>query len=348
MIRLSMFPAIDGDCLLLEYGQDQLSRAILIDGGRESTYLSLRPALTELSTEGRQIDLLVVTHIDQDHILGILALFEDPQPAVGLGEVWFNGYDHLKNSPLETFGARDGEMLTTELLRKRIAWNRAFAGSAVEIGRPFRALDNEATITILAPDRQLLEDLIPSWETECKKHGLIPGKDPDEMPPDGMEAFGTIDIDELADKAFERDGSLPNRTSIAFLFEYDGVRILFTGDADDPRLVKSVEALAAAEGGKLRLDALKVSHHGSRKNTSREFLALLDCDKYLISTNGAHHHHPDPVAMARVIKYGGDRKELVFNYQGRAAEWDVGAWKNKFQYSVSAPARDDGYTTIEW
>ena len=349
MIRLTMFPAVDGDCLLLEYGTDEPARAILVDGGRAATYGSLRPALEALAVSGGGLDLVVVTHIDQDHILGLLGLIRDPQRPVAIGDVWFNGYDHLVASPLETFGARDGELLTTELLRQRIPWNAAFAGGPVEIGRPFSPLPDGASLTLLAPDRSLLEDLVPRWEQECRKHGLTPGADPEELPPEGLEAFGTIDIDELAGEPFERDGSLPNRTSIAFLFDYDGVRILFTGDADDPRLVKSVAPLAAAEGGKLRLDALKVSHHGSRKNTSRDLLDLIDCRRFLISTSGARHHHPDPVCMARIIGYGGDGKELVFNYRGRAAEWDVGAWKEEYGYSVAAPpAADDGRVTIEW
>jgi beta-lactamase superfamily II metal-dependent hydrolase len=343
-----MFPASDGDCLLLEYGEHHPDRTILIDGGRKGTYQTLRPALAELGSEGRQIDLLVVTHIDQDHILGILAFFEDPQRPIAVGDIWFNGYDQLKDSPLESFGARDGELLTTALLRQRIPWNQAFGGASIEVGRPFQPLDDGATITILAPDRHALDDLVDTWENECRHHGLIPGADPDDLPPEGLEAFGTIDIDELAAEPFERDGSLPNRSSIAFLFEHSGVRILFTGDGDDPRLVTSLEPLAAAEGGRIRLDALKVSHHGSRKNTSRQLLDLIDCRKFLISTSGARHHHPDPIAMARIIKHGGTGKELVFNYRDRAAEWNVGDWKDTYSYTVASPTRGDGFAVVEW
>jgi beta-lactamase superfamily II metal-dependent hydrolase len=348
MIRLTMLPGRDGDCLLLEYGTDAITRRMLIDGGRAGTYPEIVPTLTSLAQAGGRLDVLVVTHVDQDHILGVLALIED-EDRIEIGDVWFNGFDQLKNvdPEFESFGPQDGELLTSALLNQGVPWNAAFAGRAVEVGRPFQTPDDGSTLTFLSPDRGLLEALIGDWTKECAAEGLIPGRDPDEPPPKGFEGFGTLDIETLADTAFERDGSKTNRTSIGFLFEHGGVRIMFTGDGDDPRLVESVQPLAEAEGGRLRLDALKVSHHGSRKNLSKDLLDLIDCPRYLISTNGDRHDHPDPVAMARILKYGGDRKELLFNYQERAADWDVADWKDTYGYTVTTPD-PDGFVTLEW
>lgn len=347
MIRLTMLPARDGDCLLLEYGDGGPTRRILIDGGRKETYKDIVPTLEKHAEESNRFDLLVVTHIDQDHVLGVLGLFDDHDRPIEFDDVWFNGYDQLVDSEFETFGPRDGELLTSALLDQQVPWNTAFKGKAVEVGRPFDWFDEDSAVTLLSPDRGLLENLISTWEKECAKHGLIPGKDAEEPPPKGFEAFGAFDIEALAASTFEADDSKPNRTSIGFLFDYDGVRIMFTGDADDRRLVDSVRPLAEAEGGRLRLDALKVSHHGSRKNLSTNLLDLIDCKRYLISTNGDRHKHPDPVAIARILKYGGEEKELVFNYQARAAMWDVAAWKDTYHYSVVRPDQD-GFVTVEW
>lgn len=348
MIRLTMLPGKDGDCLLLEYGDDEITRRMLIDGGRAGTYPEIVPTLTKVAEDGGRLDVLVVTHVDQDHILGVLALIEDAD-RIEIGDVWFNGFDQLMDvdPEFESFGPQDGERLTSALLAQGVPWNAAFQRRAVEIGRPFEIPDDEATFTFLAPDRTLLKGLIGDWKKECAAEGLIPGRDPDEPPPKGFEDFGTLDIEALADSAFERDDSKTNRTSIGFLFEHDDVRIMFTGDGDDPRLVESIQALAEAEGGRLRLDALKVSHHGSRKNLSRDLLDLIDCPRYLISTNGDRHSHPDPVAMARILTHGGDQKELVFNYQERAADWDVEQWRTKYGYTVTTP-EPDGFVTLEW
>lgn len=346
MIRLRMMPGEDGDCLLLEYGNGDFQRRILVDGGRRGTYRRIKPVLAELDGP---IDVYVVTHVDQDHILGVLALLDDPERP-DFGDVWFNGFGHLQD--VEDFGPKDGELLTTALTTQQIPWNKAFESRSIEVGRPLTWFDDGSTMEVLAPDRALLEALVDDWVAACKTHGLIPGVDPAEVPrrSSDFEEFGGIDVDALAEERFDRDDSLTNRSSIGLLFTFEGTRILLTGDADDPRLVKSIRPRAEAEGGKLRLDALKVSHHGSAHNTSSELLGLLDCDRYLISTNGSRHGHPDDIAIARILKHGGARKDLVFNYRKRAANWEVRSLEEEFGYKVLAPASDDedGFITVEF
>ena len=146
----------------------------------------------------------------------------------------------------------------------------------------------------------------------------MPGIAARPLPPEGFETFGAGDVDTLAATPFRADTSKTNATSISFLFECNGVRILFTGDGGDGRIVKSLTPIAQAEGGRLRLDALKVAHHGSAGNISQRLLDLIDCPRYLISTNGDRHAHPDPIAIARILVHGGPDKELVFNYRERA------------------------------
>jgi beta-lactamase superfamily II metal-dependent hydrolase len=344
-----MLPAEDGDCLLLEYGNANRTRRILVDGGRPKTYPRIRPLLDQL--DDKELDLLVITHVDQDHILGVLAMLEDETLPVTFKDVWFNGFDELMDSEFEHFGPQDGEKLTTALEARRLPWNAAFKHRSVEVGRPMVTFDDEAVFEILSPDRAQLTALVPKWTTECAKNGLIPGRDPVPEPPAGFESFGPIDIDVLAEEKFDPDPSPTNVTSIGFYFEFDDVRIVFTGDADDARLVKSLKPRAEKEGGRLRLDALKVAHHGSRRNISKDLLAILDCRRYLISTSGAGHDHPNDTAMARILKHGGTDKEITFNYRSRGAKWDVADWRDKYSYRVVAPVAGavDGFLAIdEW
>jgi glyoxylase-like metal-dependent hydrolase (beta-lactamase superfamily II) len=126
-----MLPGEDGDCLLLEYGNDAFTRRVLIDGGRAGTYPLIKPTLARL---GGDLDVLVVTHVDQDHILGVLALLEDSSRPVQFGDVWFNGFNELLDT--EGFGPVDGERLTTELVNQAIPWNVAFGQRSVELDRP--------------------------------------------------------------------------------------------------------------------------------------------------------------------------------------------------------------------
>ncbi|MDW4904937.1 hypothetical protein RB628_06130 [Streptomyces sp. ADMS] len=346
MIRFTMMPGEDGDCLLLEYGDDTFVRRILVDGGRAGTYPLIKPVLAGLDG---LIDVLVVTHVDQDHILGVLALLDDPERSVEIGDVWFNGFDHLLDT--EGFGAQDGEKLTSALLAQKVPWNDAFGGRGAEVGRRLGWFDDGSTMEVLSPDRRQLERLAPVWVKECAANGLIPGRDPDEPPlVAGFEHFGgAVNVAQLAATPFKADTSPSNVTSIGLLFEFEDRRIVLTGDADDRRLVESLRPRAEAAGGRLHVDVLKVAHHGSGHNISNDLLDLLDCDRYLISTSGARHGHPDDIAMSRILQHGGARKEIVFNYRGRAAPWNVASLEDRFGYTVTAPEPDaeDGFMTFE-
>jgi hypothetical protein len=74
-MKLEVFFAKDGDCLLLTSAD---GRHILVDGGRSTSFESqTRPVLQGLADDGTPLDLVVVSHIDADHISGILTLLED-------------------------------------------------------------------------------------------------------------------------------------------------------------------------------------------------------------------------------------------------------------------------------
>lgn len=88
----------------------------------------------------------------------------------------------------------------------------------------------------------------------------------------------------------------------------------------------------------MRLDVLKLSHHGSAGSTSNELLDLLDCPRYLVSTSGASYGHPKPEAISRVVVRGGKDIELLFNYRTEFNEpWAAAGLKRKWRYSTVYP-----------
>ena len=94
-MKLNLFPALNGDCILVEYVE---YRYILIDGGYVDTYKTyLLPRLIEIAANGGVIDVIVVTHIDSDHISGIIKLFEEDKLPISIGEIWYNGYRHVQS-----------------------------------------------------------------------------------------------------------------------------------------------------------------------------------------------------------------------------------------------------------
>lgn len=346
MFRLEMLPAREGDCLLVTYGTAAPFRHILVDGGRAATYTALKARLAQLPADERAFELLIVTHVDRDHIEGALKVVEDKAFPVTFRDVWFNGFNHLQDPDLEPFGAKQGERLTDALVAGG-RWNQAMQRRSIEIGSMRqRTLAGGLRLKLLSPDRAKLELLIPVWKDEAKKAGLIPGVDPKPEPREpGVEAFGRLDVDELAAEPFTPDPSEANGTSIVVLAEFDGRRALLAADGHADRLEASIRQLARREGGRLRLDAFKLPHHGSRKNVSRQLIELVDCGRYLFSTNGSQFHHPHPEAVARVIKFGGPNPELVFNYRSdETLAWDDRSLKRRHPYTTTYPTRAENGT----
>ena len=77
-LRLAAFQAAFGDCLMVEARAAGWTRRILIDGGPPGTYQAvLRPGARRIAGAGGRIDVAVVSHIDNDHISGMLDLFDD-------------------------------------------------------------------------------------------------------------------------------------------------------------------------------------------------------------------------------------------------------------------------------
>ena len=78
MLTLIVVQAQFGDCLLLQSSDGDKSTLVLVDGGTSQTYEKhLKPTIETLLHKERKIDLVVLSHIDNDHILGLLDLFED-------------------------------------------------------------------------------------------------------------------------------------------------------------------------------------------------------------------------------------------------------------------------------
>ena len=88
--------------------------------------LLVRQSRSRSSTRGRvrnrrrarPIDVLVITHVDQDHILGVLAMLKDVERPEEFSDVWFNGFDQLNDNEFESFGPVDGEFLSTAIIEQ--------------------------------------------------------------------------------------------------------------------------------------------------------------------------------------------------------------------------------------
>lgn len=362
-LAITMLPAKEGDCLVVQYGEQHNRKYVLIDTGRAWTYKNaLKQYIKDFNIH--DFELLVITHVDRDHIDGMLKLIKDPELNIQIKDIWFNTWDHLKGLKIETpdtdetieeFGAKMGEQLSTEIVDKGWPWNRQFNGNAVELDNcpDDRIIQiGDLKLTLLSPDRQKLEQLEPHWLKECEKAGIVPGYTVSDyvVVDDEEEEFGAIDIDLLAEESFKADSSTANGSSIAFILEYKNRKFLLAGDAHADLLVDSLKHMGASDDEPVKLDLFKMPHHGSKYNISKELLNLIKCDNYLVSTNGNYFKHPDNVAMARLVKYGTKDSIIGFNYKTEFNEiWDDAGWQDNYKYKTYYPSdEEDGYLSLQF
>jgi beta-lactamase superfamily II metal-dependent hydrolase len=350
LLRIELLPAGHGDSILIEYGGPQGIHRALIDGGPASSYSHISARIAQLSPQQRRFELLVITHIDADHIEGVLKLLNDKDLDAGFGDIWFNGYRHL---PKDELKAAHGEMLSAIIETRRLPWNTSFRGGPVQAdqsGRlPCVELPGGLRLTLLTPGRDELARLRKVWEREICRAGLVPGSTREALelleagrrlrPLDSYLGAPELDVAQLASARSDTDVSAPNASSIGFLAEYAGRSILLTGDATPPVLAAAIQHLLSERGvARLQLDALKVPHHGSQNNLTAALVRMLPARYYLFSTDGKHFQHPDAQAVARVVMGAPRGAELVFNYRTKLNEiWDAPRLRTRHGYSTRYP-----------
>ncbi|QJR10054.1 hypothetical protein DSM104443_01105 [Usitatibacter rugosus] len=322
MFRIRALPAEYGDSLLIEYGQAGETNRMLIDCGPTGVYSDvLRPLIEGLSPNERRFELLVITHVDADHIGGALPLLRDLEDlGVSIGEVWFNGFQHLPKAAIDPDevdrSVRHGEQLSKLIFNRRLRWNTSFDENAVvvpDVGDLPEKAFKGMKLTLLSPYSRHLADLAKVWWEEIREAGIQAGQTASIPETDGSwedEVLrGTPDVRLLAESRVGRDTAVANGSSIAFLASYDEKTVLFGADAFSGVLTDSLRRVRTPT----ELAAFKVPHHGSAQNIDRELLASMHCKRHIISTNGKRFGHPNPIAIAKLISFAGG--ELHFNYQ---------------------------------
>lgn len=353
MLSVEMLPAGNGDGLWIEYGSATKPKRILIDGGTRATQAVLTDRINALPPDDRRFDLMVLTHVDMDHIGGMLRIWQKPEIKFDVADFWMNGRGHL-DAP-DVLGAREGEELTRIITTRSAPWNEAFANAAAVVPQkgalPSIKLDEITQVTLLSPYFEQLQAMIPAWDSaiaELEKETSTTGQ-VDGAPSDLLG--GGPNVDDLAEVRTSDDTAKPNGSSIAFLLEHNGTSILFGADAFPGVVRKSLERLIRERRqGRLKIDAYKVAHHGSRSNNSTELLELLDCSTYLFSTNGVQTKHPHPETVAKILKNpSSGPKRLVFNYRTKFNEmWDDSKLMQAYDYSVEYSTNPAGGIKTIW
>jgi hypothetical protein len=105
------------------------------------------------------------------------------------------------------------------------------------------------------------------------------------------------------------DKSVPNLSSLVLVAEAGGKRMLLTGDARGDKIIEGLQLariLDSGGGSTLHVDLIKVPHHGSSNNLERNFFKRITADHYVFSGNGEY-GNPERKAL-----------EMLFDARGNA------------------------------
>lgn len=306
-IVVKILPASYGDSFLIEFDN---GITILVDGGTRVSMLN-NIGIIEQSYSQNQENYVMLTHVDNDHIMGIIHIFERHNKVYDkIKGVFFNSFSDLKkltpnivdvppqisinDSQSSLTGYRQGIAFEEKLLSLGIDTHTNIAAGA-------KFLLNEVAINILSPGVESMS----RYSTWAEKEEIAyTGRN---------DCDYAKSLNDLLAAPFIEDDSITNASSISVLINYKNKNLLFLGDSIPSDIVHSLEALGYSSENKLQVDIVKVSHHGSRYNTSPDLLAIIQCDKFIISTDGKLHGHPDKECLARIID-SQECPELIFNY----------------------------------
>lgn len=209
--------------------------------------------LSELAETG--LDLLVLTHVDGDHIEGTILLVNDAGLELRIGEVWCNGSHHL----VSELGPVQGEILGALIGGRGIGWNASFAGAAIVTSQddPFPVIDlaGHLRVTVLAPDSSALRRLRDAWLAACREAGLGFGSaesallalrsKPMLSPKASYLGPAVPDVRQLARSRTGSDKSVANASSLVLLVGYGASRVLLAGDSTPAALTPPIRRLLA-------------------------------------------------------------------------------------------------------
>lgn len=329
-MELKLLQATFGDAIHLRFKDRERSfRNILIDGGTQDTYIfknskgkmeygALKLLVEQIRERDEYIDLLILTHVDDDHIGGVLKWFQQDTEAKNLvKKVWFNSGKLIS----EYFEKAES---TENLLE---FWNEDSLNTSIKQGATFEAYIEEhaiwdrrllksndeirlfgLTFTMLSPPCDKLKAFLSKWEKESPL-----------LDTSGKTDYAKNLSDLIKNDTFKSDASISNGSSLAFMVTYEGKNLLFLGDAYAQPVIDSLKKMGYSSKKPLVVEYVKISHHGSKGNTSSTLLNMIQSENYLISTDSSVHGLPDKLCLARIIK---NRKKvnLHFNYPALADE----------------------------
>ena len=273
--------AQSGDAIVITIGNRFSSgrddyKIIVVDGAFASDAKTIKEHLEIVGAKNAsgkiQIDLMVSTHPDQDHVSGLIKLAEDDE--IQVGELWIHGCNGFPDrTQCSISEAKD---LIKVARKKGIPMREPFSDTDVS----YNPEGVNACIEVLGPTKEYYDYLITSQEKI-----EIPGKRKSALaaPTSGLysEVFEEIEEIfnlELLQNPDENATSNSNNSSAVLLLKFfknnqlSGLALL-TADAGVGALERILPELKNHSWNISDIQRfVQIPHHGSRRNVGPDFL----------------------------------------------------------------------------
>ncbi len=292
---IEMLDVAFGESYILNFKRDNRMVRILVDGGSEKKVKNLENILEKIKSSSYteqpseeasypKLNGIIVTHIDDDHIGGILNLLnlQDVERYVDLTQDCFILFNDFVDPATITYnqGVQLKQLIDKHpmlSLVRSYRKNERFRINGFEVciqnlihnNNPLKPIAHEKDIIfidILLPEKATLIKLMKKWFLE------------------------------------KGNSKLKNESSIVFTVEYREKRVLLTGDHFFSKIIDRLHSLKDKH---ISFDLIKLAHHGAKPNNeritdlidrNRSFQAMLPLYK---NTN----FHPSYSTLSEILKY---------------------------------------------
>ena len=382
LFTLEALKAAYGDALLLHFGDPKAPSLAVIDGGPRGVYPSvLKPRLRQLMEDKRRlrdgqlpIRLLMVSHIDDDHVNGLLAMANELADMPGktpyqIESLWHNSFDDILGNQGQELAASvepfvkniltTGTMPATTPLKHP---HTALVLASVKQGRDLR---NAATRLGWDVNQEFGTKLIRLPQEGVRTVPIADGMTftplgPRETNVEALQAAWDQEIQRMgvavdAARAAEfADTSVFNLSSLIVLAEMSGTdgtprRMLLTGDARGDHIIEGLRVAGLMEHGTCHVDLLKLPHHGSDRNVEQAFFETVTADHYVISSNGDRFDNPDQQTLAWLAAARKGRGHFTLYLTYPVSEFKFKRRKNiqqEIQAFIDAGRKNGDYTVV--
>lgn len=255
-----------GDCFLIHIKNNlEWQCVILVDGRTGSETNGFMDKLKQQINTYEKIDYMIITHIDNDHIGGIIKLLRLPSndPIRRKLERTMVIYNYVTRCVINYEHAsilEEGLLSHTVIPTSRKSYI-PYSCPVLKLlsfeKRKIFDVDMEdkrcAYLTLFHPDKQGIDEVYRDYEEKQRKGEKNPKKE------------------------------LVNQQSIAFLLEFAGKKVLFTGDGYIDQLAEKVEQLKNMETAPIEL--IKIPHHGAEGNNKglADFAKKHQCTRFIVT-----------------------------------------------------------------